>query len=145
MSSPAIDLSQFDDDYRRQKAKTPTEPSRDEVPDGRYHVNVENVELTEAKSSGQPMLKWTLRIIGPHSANRILWHRRVISTNTMPYVAQDLRICRLELGSLTELPQSLHKLFDVQLEVTKRTKDGRSNIYFENRLSVPEDDDDLPF
>ncbi len=143
MSSPAIDLTQFDAEYRRQLNNPDAAP--DEVPDGRYHVNIENVELTEAKSSGAPMLKWTLRIIGPTHANRLLWHNRVISEKTMPYVTQDLRVCRLELRSFSDLPQNLGKLLDLQLEVTKRTKDGRTNIYFENRLSMPEEDDDLPF
>lgn len=35
-----------------------------EVPDGRYNVNVESVELTSTNSSGEPMLKWALRIGG---------------------------------------------------------------------------------
>jgi len=143
MSSPAIDLSQFDAEYRRQLNNP--DATSEEVPDGRYHVNVDNVELTEAKSSGAPMLKWTLRIIGPTHANRLLWHRKVISVNAMPYVIQDLRLCRLELPSLSELPKHLGKLLDVQLEVTKRTKDGRYSVYFENRLNVPEEEDDIPF
>ncbi len=143
MSSPAIDLTQFDAEYRRQLNNPEATP--EEVPDGRYHVNVENVELTEAKSSGAPMLKWTLRIIGPSHANRLLWHNKVISVNTMPYVIQDLRLCRLELAHFSDLPQNLGKLLDVQLEITKRTKDGRYSTYFENRLSVEEGDDDLPF
>jgi hypothetical protein len=143
MSSPAIDLTQFDAEYRRQLNNPDTAP--EEVPDGRYHVNVENVELTEARSTGAPMLKWTLRILGPSHANRLIWHNKVISVNSMPYVIQELRICRLQLQSFSDLPQHLGKLLDVQLEITKRTKDGRSNIYFENRLNVPTDDDDIPF
>lgn len=117
----------------------------EEVPDGRYYVNVENVELTEAKSSGAPMLKWTLRILGPSHAQRLLWHHKVISVNSMPYVIQELRLCRLELPAFSDLPKHLGKLLDVQLEVTKRTKDGRANLYFENRLNGPEEDDGLPF
>ena len=142
MSSPAIDLSQFDAEYRRQLNNPEATP--EEVPDGRYHVNVENVELTEAKTSGAPMLKWTLRIIGPSHVNRLIWHNKVISANTLPYVIQDLRLCRLELATFSDLPKQLSKLLDVQLEVTKRTKDGRYSTYFENRLDASEEDD-LPF
>ena len=91
------------------------------------------------------MLKWTLRIIGPSHANRLLWHNKVISVNTMPYVIQDLRLCRLELTSFSDLPNHLGKLLDIQLEITKRTKDGRYSTYFENRLNAPEEDDDIPF
>ena len=142
MSSPAIDLSQFDAEFRRQLNNPAAVP--DEVPDGRYHVNVDNVELTEAKTSGAPMLKWTLRIIGPTHANRLLWHNKVISVNTMPYLVQDLRLCRLELRAFSDLPHHLHQLQNVQLEITKRTKDGRYSTYFENRLNLP-DEDDIPF
>ena len=144
MSTSSIDLSQFDSEYRRQLNNN-RDTTPDEVPDGRYHVNVDNVELTEAKSSGAPMLKWTLRILGPSHANRLLWYNKVISVNSMPYVTQDLRLCRLELKSFSDLPQNLGKLLDVQLEITKRTKDGRTNIYFENRLNANDEEDDLPF
>lgn len=143
MSSPAIDLTQFDAEYRRQLSNPDVAPQ--DVPDGRYHVNVENVELTEAKSTGAPMLKWTLRIIGPTHTNRLLWHNKVISDKSMPYVIQDLRLCKLELRSISELPQNLSRLLDVHLEVTKRVREGGYNVFFENRLAVPEDDDDLPF
>ncbi|MBY0507895.1 MAG: DUF669 domain-containing protein [Bryobacteraceae bacterium] len=145
MSSPAIDLSQFDAEYRRQL--TNPDAAQSEVPDGRYHVNVENVELTEAKSSGAPMLKWTLRILGPSHINRLLWHNKVISTNSMPFVAQELKICGLNLENFSDLPRHLGKLLDVQLEITKRTKDAYINIYFENRMNVPKDEEDdlVPF
>ena len=60
-----LDLAQFDDDF----AEAPVEEREfEDVPDGKYQVNVEKVELTRAQSSGNPMLKWTLKILGPRLA-----------------------------------------------------------------------------
>ena len=63
MSNKPIDLSQFDDGFRSEQ---PAERGDFEsVPDGKYQVAVEKAELTEAHTSGNPMLKWTLRVIAP--------------------------------------------------------------------------------
>jgi hypothetical protein len=62
-----LDLAQFDDDF----AEAPVEEREfEDVPDGKYQVKVEKVELTRAQSSGNPMLKWTLKILGPKCAGR---------------------------------------------------------------------------
>ena len=54
MSRHSIDLSQFDDGFR---AEQPEERGDFEsVPDGKYQVTVERAELTEAQSSGNPMI-----------------------------------------------------------------------------------------
>ena len=107
-----------------------------EVPDGRYNVNVESVELTSTNSSGEPMLKWALRIGGGTSYGHcLLWHNKVISANSLPHVIQDLRCCGLELRSFQDLPSHLGELKGVRLEITKRTKSGRYSIYFEKRLT----------
>jgi hypothetical protein len=48
----SIDLSQFDEDFRNEQAD-----ARDDfesVPDGKYQVNVEKVELVETQSTGNP-------------------------------------------------------------------------------------------
>ena len=64
-----IDLSQFDDDYDSAEVE---DREFDTVPDGKYQVMVEHVELSRAKSSGNPMLKWTLKILAPTHAGRLL-------------------------------------------------------------------------
>ena len=57
-----IDLVQFDEDF----AEAPIEERDFEpLPDGKYQVVVEKVELTRAQTSGNPMLKWTLRVPAP--------------------------------------------------------------------------------
>jgi hypothetical protein len=134
MSKNAIDLSQFDDDY---SSEQPEERGDFEsVPDGKYQVTVEKVELTEAQSTGNPMLKWTLRVIAPKSVNRLMWRNSVITHNTLKYVKTDLHLCGLDLEKLSELPKQLRKLLDVKLEVTKKTKGDNENIFFNRRIET---------
>ena len=57
-----LDLAQFDDAFESAEVE---DREYETVPDGKYQVNVERVELTRAKTSGNPMLKWSLRIIAP--------------------------------------------------------------------------------
>ena len=133
---PDIDLSQFDEDF----AEAPVEERDfDEVPDGKFQVSVDKVELTTAKSSGNAMLKWTLRILGPHYAGRLLWRNNVIATReNVRWLKNDLHICGLDLVKLSELREHLEQLLDVQLEVTKRTRGDSVNIYFNRRLVLNE-------
>lgn len=130
----SIDLSQFDEEFRNEQAD-----ERDDfesVPDGKYQVNVEKVELVEAQSTGNPMLRWMLRIIAPRHANRVLWRNSVITHNTLKYVKTDLHICGLDLERLSELQKNLGKLLDVKLEVTKKTKGDNENIFFNRRITT---------
>src|SRR5450432_1485227 len=101
-----VDLSKYDDDYRKAKQADTPPPFR-AVPDGRYQVIVENVELTKTRTTGNPMLKWRLRIAGPAMADRILWKNGVITERTIPYITKDLTICGLTMQSLNELPARL--------------------------------------
>ena len=129
--SKSIDLAQFDDRFQSEAATV--RDDFDSVPDGKYQVAVEKVELTETHSSGNPMLKWTLRILAPSSVNRFLWRNSVFTANTLKYIKTDLHLCGLDLGKLSDLPKQLDRLLDVRLEVTKKTRGENENIYF-NRL-----------
>jgi Protein of unknown function (DUF669) len=133
MGKQSIDLAQFDDDFQ---STAPAERGDFEtVPDGKYQVAVEKVELTEA-STGNAMLKWALRILAPRFVNRLLWRNSVFTTNTLKYIKTDLHMCGLDLEKLSELPKHLDKLLDVKLEVNKKTKDDNENIYFNRRIET---------
>lgn len=142
-----LDLAQFDDDF----AEAPVEEREfEEIPDGKYQVNVEKVELTRAQSSGNPMLKWTLKILGPRFSGRLLWRNSVMaSKENLKWLKTDLHTCGMEIEKLSDLPARLGDLLDVKLEVTKRTKGESENIYFNRRIVVedlaPEDDSLAPF
>ena len=133
-----VDLSQFDEDY----AVAPVE-ERDiqKVPDGKYQVNVEKVEIARAKTTGNPMLKWTLRILGPACRGRLLWRNNVLaSRENLKWLKSDLHVCGLDLGKVSDLNDRVHELLDVKLEVTKRTKGENENVYFNRRIVL----DDAP-
>lgn len=132
MSKRAIDLSQFDAEFQGEQ---PAELGDFEnVPDGKYQVSVEKVELTEAQTSGNPMLKWTLRVIAPKFINRLMWRNSVITHNTLKYLKTDLHLCGLDLDKVSDLPKHLKKLLNVKLEVTKKTKGENENIFFNRRI-----------
>ncbi|WP_321471436.1 DUF669 domain-containing protein [uncultured Paludibaculum sp.] len=133
MGKQSIDLAQFDDGF--QNEATEERGDFESVPDGKYQVAVEKVELTQS-STGNPMLKWTLRILAPRFANRFLWRNSVFTHNTLKYVKTDLHMCGLDLEKLSELPKHLDRLLDVKLEVTKKTKGDNENIYFNRRIET---------
>ena len=130
--SKRIDLAQFDDDFHAEQ--TEERGDFESVPDGKYQVAVEKVELTEAQSTGNPMLKWTLRVIAPKFINRLMWRNSVITHNTLKYLKSDLHLCGLDLDKISDLPKHLKTLLDVKLEVTKKTKGDNENIFFNRRI-----------
>jgi hypothetical protein len=133
MGKQSIDLAQFDADFKSEA--TDERGDFENVPDGKYQVAVEKVELIQA-STGNPMLKWTLRILAPRFVNRFLWRNSVFTHNTLKFVKTDLHLCGLDLEKLSDLPKQLDKLLDVKLEVTKKTKGDNDNIYFNRRIET---------
>lgn len=136
-----IDLAQFDDAFEAAEVE---ERDFDPVPDGKYQVNVDKVELTRAQTSGNPMLKWSLRIFAPNCKGRMLWRNNVMaSAENIKWLKQDLYTCGLQLSKLSDLHGCLEQLLNVKLEVTKRTRGENENIYF-NRRIVLADDPEIP-
>ncbi len=143
-----VDLSRFDQTVQ---TETKRRPAMEELPDGRYDVRIEDVELYKSPSTGNPVLKYTLRVIGPTHANHLMWKRRGITDKTRDYVADEVKLCGLALERFSDLKQNLHELIGVEIEVTRKTRGEDVNIYFNGlaegaksrRTEVEEDD--LPF
>lgn len=134
-----FDLAHLDDDFGQAEVE---EREHESVPDGKYQVNVDKVELTRARTSGNPMLKWTLRILGPTHAGRLLWRNNVMATAmNLKWLKTDLDTCGLQLEKLSDLPSHLDKLLDIKLEVVKKTNGENENIYMNKRLVL---DDSQP-
>ena len=133
-----IDLSKWDDEYESAEV----EPNKfDEVPDGKYQVKVEKVELARSQNDNE-MLKWQLRVLGPNHAGRMIFRNNMItSSENIKYLKNDLHTCGLVLAKLSELKNKLNDLLDVKIEVTKKTRGEFSNVYFNSRI-VTEDPDD---
>jgi hypothetical protein len=133
-----MDLAQFDDDFVSADVE---EKDFEPVPDGKYQVKVDRVELTRSETSGNPMLKWALKILGPKHKGRLLWRNNVIaSKDNVKWLKQDLYTCGLQMEKLSDLPGKLESLLDVGLEVTKRTKNEFENIYFNRRIVLSGED-----
>ena len=138
-SDTQVDLRKYDEDYRRAKRGDFPQPQPFQpVPDGKYQVVVETVELTKTRTTGNPMLKWRLRIAGPALADRILFKNQVITGKTIPFVEKEFRVCGLQMESLSELPALLPGLSNLRLEVTKKGRGEQhpDEIYFERNLTA---------
>jgi hypothetical protein len=127
-----FDLAQWDEDY----VNAPIEDREFEsVPDGKYQVVVDRVELTKSQNTDNTMLKWKLKVLGPKHEGAILWRNNVIATkNNVKWLKNDLHVCGLDLEKLSDLPACLKRLLDVRLEVTKKTKGENENLYINRRL-----------
>jgi hypothetical protein len=137
-----MDLAQFDDDFVSVDVE---EKDFEAVPDGKYQVKVDRVELTRSETSGNPMLKWALKILGPTHKGRLLWRNNVIaSKDNVKWLEQDLYTCGLQMDKLSDLPGKLETLLDVGLEVTKRTYNKFENIYFIRRIVLSDEDAAAP-
>ena len=135
-----IDLTQFDEDFAEAEVE---ERDFEPIPDGKYQVNVERVELTRAQTSGNPTLKRSLRIIAPRLGGRLLWRNNVMATReNIKWLKTDLHTCGLDLEKLSDLPANLEKLIGVKLEVTKRTRGENENVYFNRRIVLEDGGDD---
>ena len=145
-SNPGIDLTRFDSLVQNETADR---PKVDTMPDGRYDVRIEDAELAVSPRSGNPVLKYTLRVIGPKYANRLIWKRRGITENTVQYVMDELKVCGLQLERFSDLSQFLHEVIGSEIEITRKTRGEDVNIYFNKALdgspTSESEDDDLPF
>lgn len=127
-----LDLAQFDETF---ESLPVDERDFEAIPDGKYQVSVDKVELTRAQTTGNPMLKWSLRIIAPNHIGRFLWRNNMMVTSeNIRWLKQDLYTCGLNLNKLSELPDNLEKLLNIKLEVTKRTHGENENVYLNRRI-----------
>ncbi len=146
-----IDLSRFNSLYRMESAAPDLDASYTyTIPDGRYEVVVAEAVLTRSQSSGNPMIRYVLRIIGSTFRDRILRKHSVITEKSMPYFRRELETCGLRLERFEDLKTRVHELEGIELEVAKVSKGEDSNIYFNRRLTSHTQadgvaDDDLPF
>jgi len=132
-----MDLADFDEAF--EGAEGDNEREFEPIPDGRYQVIVDRVELVRT-SKGDPMLKWTLRVLGPTHEGRLLWRNNVMaSAENVKWLKRDLYACDLRIARLSELPANLERLLDIRLEVTKRSKGEYESICINKRIRTAEE------
>lgn len=146
-----VDLAGFDDEFEG----LPEEPESDDIPDGKYQVRIDGFEITRSKSSGNPMLKWKLRIIAPRCVGRILWRNAVLRNDpdSLRWTKKDLATVGVRISKLSDLPQHVDSIIGRCVEVSKTTRGEYESIYL-NKLIEMDDpgeggsgavDDTLPF
>lgn len=141
-----VDLSRFETLF--QATKTVSKIAAP-VPDGVYRATIEDMNLGVSHASGNPQVKWTLRILGPSQQRRLLYKRNGISEKSLPYLVEELERCGVNLAKFSELEKHLPGMIGLEIEVAKKTKGEMANIYINKLLSAPPVfdtvDDDLPF
>ena len=125
-----MDLSRFNPSFSSQTTIVSTFR---EVPDGRYSVQIIDLELGLA-STGNPVLKYGLRVATGELTGRMIWKRRVITVNTIRFTKRELLTCGLLLDRFSHLGHRLGELQGIGLEVGKVTKGDKSDVYFNRRV-----------
>lgn len=158
--APDMDLSRFDEDYARAATqRRDAAPVYEDIPDGFYDACVEEVQLGQTASTGNPMIVWKLRIRGPECEGKALTKVRVITDKTLAYVKQDLERLELHLDRLSDLPARAEEMIDREVRICKRTNPQRqwTDVFFVSGRREPSSegrgpgrwatgtDDDLPF
>lgn len=144
-----IDLSRFNSLYKTESSPDAV-PLTHTVPDGRYEVVVAEASLTKSQRTGNPMIRYVLRITGSTFRDRILRKHSAITENTIRFVRKELDACGMRLDRFEDLKNRVHELEGLELEVVKVTKGEDTNIYFNRTLAARTQadgvaDDDLPF
>lgn len=121
-------------------SRNPGARRSDPVPDGRYRVLIQAVEMADPDEAGSPVLKWTLRILGPTSAGRLLFRDdSLASKEDRERVRWDLFLAGLPLKDLSDLRGRLEELLDARMLITKRTRGSIETIYFNKKIVDLED------
>jgi len=138
-------LEEFDDAFDDAEVT-----NMDDLPDGKYQVSVESVQLKESQRSGNPMLEWALRILTGDFKGRMIWRNNMLlNPENIRFLKQDLYTCGMvDLQKLSHLPARLEELINIQLEITKKTtaKDDETyeNYYFNKKIEIELEEDDIP-
>lgn len=129
------DLASFDKDFE----EAPMEQTF-ALPDDRYEIVISDIRLFYSQLR-QLMLLWELTVQKPlaYVNYPIKRYSRIASSSNVEWLKRDLLRCGLDLKRLSDLPSHLEDLKGVQLNVTKRTKDGYENIYFNQRIRPIDD------
>lgn len=145
-------LASFDQDF---VAAEPPARVGGNVPDGKYQVKVDAVEIRTNQNNGRMELAFRLKVMTGEHTGRIIFHQREIDNpERMSYLRGDLQTCGLDITKLSELPRRLNQLLDVLLDVQVRSKPNPkdpsktfTNVYLNRRIDaiVGDDEDDKPF
>jgi|10_taG_2_1085330.scaffolds.fasta_scaffold00090_23 hypothetical protein len=107
-----------------------------EVPDGDYQVVVKEAFLATSQTSGNHLLKWKLKVIGPRHRGATLWRNNVIARDKMQWLKKDLAVARLNLESLSELETRVEELKGVVMDVRVQKNGDFLNVWLNRFVKV---------
>lgn len=132
-SESSIDLSVYDDEYSRASVPQASQAQPyDDIPDGTYEADIEDVSVARTATTGNPMVLWKLRIQGPQCQGRAVTKVRVITSKTLGFLKRDLERLDLHLDRLSDLPARTGEMVDRRVRIYKRTNPERrwTEVYF---------------
>lgn len=134
MSNNTFDLNDIDQEETFNDTTDPADSGS--VPDGKYTVFVDKVELKFTKNNNR-RLAWNLRIIEPTHVGRMIFTGHMLETEqSRGWLKRALLTCNLKLDRWSELPGRLNDLLNVVLEVTVKTNGQYTNVYFNKRIDL---------
>ncbi|MAF24487.1 hypothetical protein CL634_02785 [bacterium] len=142
--SKEFNLNDLDEEYETHDSEQNTD--FEELPDGKYQVSVDRVELMLSKSGDKRMFKWTLKVINGEFKNRLIWKYSMLEPgDSLGYFKRDLHTLGF-VKTISEVPNNLEFFLDLIIQITKKTKDGAdmASIYFNKLLGQPNDSTGYP-
>lgn len=150
-----MSLEQFDDSF------APIQPGRtpglDVLPDGDYIMEVSTVELQTTQKTGEPIVRWILKIIdGPVSSiGRIEWANFLRGQDQANLLGADLMVLGLPTDTWVaghpsgkkfseELPKGLASLNGCRFTASKTSKSGGVKVYHNLRIKGKAAVSDMP-
>jgi hypothetical protein len=134
-------LSQYEEEYQKAEVQ-----ATGELPDGKYIVRIDRVELTTSKTSNRPQMVWDMIITeGTYQGWHVWKYNGLDSAEKIHYLKNDLHRADLPLERISDLESALPQLLDRKLEVRVKTKLGEhgesQNVYinkcFSNKTALP--------
>lgn len=129
------DLSAFDDNFDVAEVS-----DFSDVPDGKYQVRIDKIELAKTQQQQLPMIKYDLIVIAGELTGRHIFKNAVITLKSLPYIKGDFVTLEFQLAKLSDFESRMSELLDKQLEITKKTKGENSNTYFNKLIKTPSGD-----
>ena len=145
-------LAEFDEAWE----EAPEGSVYDNLPDGKYQANIEEVRFENAKTSGRLQLAWVLEVLSPRDylGRKIFHYRGLDNSDTVGWMKKEIFACGLKVDKISELPDMLPNLLDRVIEVTLKTKKSDKgefqNCFINKLLDAPDIDgeiaeEDTPF
>ena len=144
-------LKQYDAEWGEAKVK---ENDFTPLPDGKYQVRVDTVQIQEYEQTGAIYLYWELEVVnGQHEGRKVFKRNGLDNPEKFGWLKTDLHRAGIELEKLSEiemvLPDLLDRILEVQLKTGKPTAEGKTyqNCYINKLLNerVPFNENDMPF